>query len=36
MEKALAYRNSTAYKEAVLNRDKSSKFRLFAVEGVAR
>jgi uncharacterized protein (DUF1330 family) len=35
IEKALAYRNSTAYKEAVPNRDKSSKFRLFAVEGVA-
>jgi uncharacterized protein (DUF1330 family) len=35
MEKAQAYRNSTAYKEVVPIRDKSSKFRLFAVEGVA-
>ena len=35
MEKALEYRNSTAYKEAVPVRDKSSKFRLFAAEGVA-
>ena len=35
MEKAQAYRNSTDYKEVVPIRDKSSKFRLFAVEGVA-
>ena len=35
MEKAQAYRNSTAYKEVVPIRDKSSKFRLFAMEGVA-
>jgi len=35
MEKAQAYRNSTVYKELVPVRDKSSKFRLFAVEGVA-
>jgi uncharacterized protein (DUF1330 family) len=35
MEKALEYRNSTAYQEAVPIRDKSSKFRLFAAEGVA-
>ena len=35
IEKALEYRNSTAYKKAVAIRDKSSKFRLFAAEGVA-
>jgi uncharacterized protein (DUF1330 family) len=34
LEKAQAYRNSTVYKELVPIRDKSSKFRLFAVEGV--
>ncbi|HEV8344140.1 MAG TPA: DUF1330 domain-containing protein [Candidatus Binatia bacterium] len=34
MEKAQAFRNSTVYKEFVPIRDKSSKFRLFAVEGV--
>ncbi len=35
IEKAQAFRNSTVYKEFVPIRDKSSKFRLFAVEGVA-
>jgi uncharacterized protein (DUF1330 family) len=35
LEKAQAFRNSPVYKEAVPNRDKSSKFRLFAAEGVA-
>jgi uncharacterized protein (DUF1330 family) len=34
LEKAEAYRNSPVYKELVPIRDKSSKFRLFAVEGV--
>ena|SRR5213594_3576361 len=36
LEKAEAYRNSPVYKELVPIRDKSSKFRLFAVEGVAQ
>src|SRR4030095_3001486 len=36
LEKAQAYRNSTVYKELVPIRDKSSKFRLFAVEGVTQ
>ena len=36
LEKAEAYRNSPVYKELVPVRDKSSKFRLFAVEGVAQ
>ncbi len=35
IEKAQAFRNSTVYKEFVPIRDKSSKFRLFAAEGVA-
>src|SRR5262249_16656779 len=35
-EKAEAYRYSPVYKELVPIRDKSSKFRLFAVEGVAQ
>jgi uncharacterized protein (DUF1330 family) len=35
IEKAQAFRNSKVYNEFVPIRDKSSKFRLFAVEGVA-
>jgi uncharacterized protein (DUF1330 family) len=35
MEKAQAFRNSTVYNQFVPIRDKSSKFRLFAAEGVA-
>lgn len=35
LEKAQAFRNSKVYNEFVSIRDQSSKFRLFAVEGVA-